>query len=141
MAEPIVMLCRILDAQFKELLEDENNNPIYENSILIRLKSEENDFIYRVALSEPQVRDLVRLSRPLSSGEMVQFAIKLRERTEAVRLMVDPASIEVDSEMIAAEGPDNSEPVAKFEKRKTPARKPKVDPGKHKFTPKTKQPI
>lgn len=136
MTEPITAVCRVIDAQFKERLEDDDNNPTYENSIFIRLKSEPEGYQYQVALSEPQVRELVGLQREMSSMEMIKFATKLRERTEPLKLMVDPDSRDVDTDLLNEEGPDQIEPVAKRPKRKPRA---KVNPARHEFNPKQKQ--
>jgi hypothetical protein len=103
------VLCTVLDAMYKEDLGTEES-PIYNNSIFMRLQDTETKSIFTSSLSSDNVKEIVGLSRDLTSREMIHFAQKLRDRESPMRLLIpeDATIVDVDS-ILASQKLDEEE--------------------------------
>lgn len=96
------VLCRIVDAEFNdEVMDVDDGESKHELGIVLTLRLEESGEMVPAYLTENDVRGLTGLQRPLSSMELVKFAHELSNRTEPMKLVIDPQEDLVTSEMIA----------------------------------------
>lgn len=94
--------CILRDARFAENIPEEGTtyDPYVEIIYEITKSDEPHDvgLAFKSTLFEEEIRDLVGLSRVLSSKEMVYFVKQLNQRTEPFRMVVD-----TDNELVSAE--------------------------------------
>jgi len=83
---------RILDA----LHEHEEEENIHTLQLL--LQDVEEGYVFKVVLEEKNVRELVNAKDPLTSKQMIELAIMLRQREEPVKMMVPIDSKEISPE-------------------------------------------
>lgn len=80
---------KILDA----LHEHEEESNIHTLQLL--LQDVDEGYVFKVVLEEKNVRELVNARDPLTSKQMIELAIMLRQREEPVKMMVPTNSQEI----------------------------------------------
>jgi hypothetical protein len=80
---------KILDA----LHEHEEESNIHTLQLL--LQDIDEGYVFKVVLEEKNVRELVNARDPLTSKQMIELAIMLRQREEPVKMMVPTNSQEI----------------------------------------------
>lgn len=99
----------IVDAEFREQLGDEDEQPTYANCVVLLIKEEESGRTYPAVLSGENIQDITGCKTHLTSGLLIEFAKNLRNRTAPLTLMV-PDEGEITPDMIkACERNDNKE--------------------------------
>ena len=84
----------VLDAVAKQELGDEDN-PAFIDSLILLLQDIDTKTIFQSMLSELDVRKIIGATSPLSSKNMIDLAITLRQREEPLRLMVPKTSTDL----------------------------------------------
>lgn len=75
-----IATCSVVDAQHKEKIGENS----YCDGVLIKLKDIETEQYYNTFLSEQELREILGLSRPLTSREIMHFASELNNRTDPI---------------------------------------------------------
>lgn len=86
----------VLDAVAKQELGDEDN-PTFIDSLILLLQDVETKTIFQSMLSEPDVRMIIGVKDMLTSKNMIDLAINLRQREAPLRLMVPKASGDISA--------------------------------------------
>jgi len=85
---------KILDAQVEQELGDKYN-PKFVQTLKLLLQDVETFVVFQTTLSEEDLRKIVRSSAPLTSKQLIDISLLLRDRQEPLRLMVPVSSTEV----------------------------------------------
>ena len=85
---------KILDAQVEQELGDKYNAKFVQTLKLL-LQDVEAFVVFQTTLSEEDLRKIVRSSAPLTSKQLIDISLLLRDRQEPLRLMVPVSSTEV----------------------------------------------
>lgn len=93
------ILCRILDAEYREELGTEDE-PKYLNSVFIQIEDVNTKQQFITQLSGDDIQDLLGLDRSLSSKELIGFAKDLREREDPCRMLAPSDSAIIDPSML-----------------------------------------
>lgn len=86
--------CKILDAIFEDNIGTEEN-PIYENHVVLELMDVETEKIIKMSINEETINKLV--GHPLSSKQMIEFAEALRSRDGNIMVEIDDSKIILDN--------------------------------------------
>jgi len=85
---------KILDAQVEQELGDKDN-PKFVQTLKLLLQDVETFVVFQTTLSEEDLRKIVRSSSPLTSKQLIDISLLLRDRQDPLRLMVPVSSTEV----------------------------------------------
>ena len=115
--EYVERVVKILDAEVKQDLGD-NENPKFKQSLVLLLQDIENNEVFKTILQEEDIRKIVRINSPLTSKQLIDLCILLRQREEPLRLMVPQSSFEISADDILK----NAQPAKKNRRRKRNSR-------------------
>jgi hypothetical protein len=115
--EYVERVVKILDAEVKQDLGD-NENPKFKQSLVLLLQDIENNEVFKTILQEEDIRKIVRINSPLTSKQLIDLCILLRQREEPLRLMVPQSSFEISADDILK----NTQPPKKNRRRKRNSR-------------------
>jgi hypothetical protein len=87
-------IVKILDAVAKQDLGT-NNEPQFIQTLHLLLQDVENNKIFTTILNEEDVRQIIRHNSPLTSKQMIDLSILLKQREEPLKLMVPKSSDEL----------------------------------------------
>ncbi len=80
-------IVKIVDAIVEQNLGDDDA-PTFTQQLHLTLRDLDTDFVFRVSLTEGEVRRIINAADTLSSKQLIDLSLMLREREEPIKLMV-----------------------------------------------------
>lgn len=112
-------IVKILDAQVnQEFHDDPEGSSSFQQSLILLLQDVVTDYIYETILSENDVRAIVKTRDQLTSKQLIDLAMALRQREEPLSLMA-PKNGNISVNDILKEQPEESpKPYKRKRKRR-----------------------
>lgn len=115
---------KILDAQANQELGD-GDNPKFVQSLILILQEVETMAIFEVELSEEDVRQLIKAKDTLTSKQMIDLSILLKQREESIKILLpdNKKNLTFDDIMLSKtlDTPQKSNRSRKRRRRRKPA--------------------
>jgi hypothetical protein len=94
----VTKVVKILDALAKDNADEAESDGKFMQILHLLLQDVETNIVFTARLEEPDVRKIIRFNQPLTTKQMIDLAIALRQREEPLKLLVPESSLELSVE-------------------------------------------
>ena len=94
----VTKVVKILDALAKDNADEAESDGKFMQILHLLLQDVETNVVFTARLEEPDVRKIIRFNQPLTTKQMIDLAIALRQREEPLKLLVPESSLELSVE-------------------------------------------
>ncbi len=111
-------IVKIVDALVEQSLGDDDN-PAFTQKLHLTLKDINTEMVFRVSLSENEVRRIINFPDVLNSKQMIDLSLMLREREDPIKLLIPENATEIVGNDIMrgnSSGKKNSRRRSKYRK-------------------------
>ncbi len=112
-------IVKILDAQVnQEFNDDPEGSSSFQQSLILLLQDVVTDYIYETILSENDVRAIVKTRDQLTSKQLIDLAMALRQREEPLSLMAPKSGTISVNDILGSQSDEPPKPYKRKRRKK-----------------------